>query len=348
MRLSMMVPGGGGMTVRDVVALARRAEQAGVHGVYLPEAWRSGFVTLTAVAAGTERLHLGPYVLNAHARTPMIAGMAAVDLDELSCGRLVLGVGSGNKVTNESYQGVPVVRPLEKMRDYVEVLRLVTTARYGDRVDFAGPRHSMTGWHAQVEPFRAAIPIVLAATSPRMTALAAEVADGAALGSLLSASYVADVASSSRRTAGDDFTIMAAAFLSVDADEERAREAARAAVVNLYAGKPHPHYDALLRAQGHEQSADAIVRAVALGKLAAARAAVSDEIVDTLTIAGTLDRCRARLAEYAPWTDELILMSVNAMRYQAGDHHVGGGTEELLGSFDPMLSLIGEGAPVLS
>ena len=87
-----------------------RAEESGFSGVYVAEAWRSGFVPVAAIAARTERVTVGPYVLNAHARTPMIAGLSAVDLDEVAGGRLLLGVGSGNRVTNEKYQGVPVRR----------------------------------------------------------------------------------------------------------------------------------------------------------------------------------------------------------------------------------------------
>jgi alkanesulfonate monooxygenase SsuD/methylene tetrahydromethanopterin reductase-like flavin-dependent oxidoreductase (luciferase family) len=339
MKLSMMLNGGGGTTVRDVVSLSREAEQAGVNGVYLPEAWRSGFVTLTAIAAATTELRVGPYVLNAHARTPMIAGMSAVDLDEFSGGRLVLGIGSGNKITNESYQGVPVVRPLEKMRDYVQVVRGVTHAHYGDRVDFEGPRHQMTGWHAQVEPVRESIPIYLAATGPKMTELAGDVADGIALGSLLSAPFITDIATRLRSRVGEQFGVMAASFLSVDEDVEAARSAARDAVVNLYAGKPHPHYDALLREQGHVEVADAITEAVAADDLRAAHDAVTDAVVDTLTIAGTAEDCLARLKDYSTVVDELLLMSVSSMRYQAGDRGVGEAQAPSI-VYGPLLELV--------
>ncbi|GAA1637702.1 LLM class flavin-dependent oxidoreductase [Georgenia ruanii] len=342
MRLSIMLAGGGGMRVSDMVSLAVRAEVAGADGVYMPEAWRSGFVTLSAIAVATSRLSLGPYVLNAHARTPMIAGMSAVDLDELSGGRLVLGVGSGNRVTNESYQGVPVIRPLEKMRDYLAVLRGVVEARYGQRVDYVGARHSMSGWHPQVSPVRSRIPILLAATSPKMAQVAYERADGLALGSLLTREYVAQARAEGQRAAGESFTVTAASFVSVDDDRERARNAARSAVVNLYAGKPHPHYDSLLRQQGFADVADAVGEAVEAGDLAAARSAVSDSVVDRLTIAGTREDCLARLEDYSDLADELILVNVNTMRYQAGDHAVGAAATGTQDSFSPLLGLIEE------
>ena len=349
-RLGLMVAGGGGMTVADMAELAARAEDSGFSGVYVPEAWRSGFVPVAAMAARTQRVTVGPYVMNAHARTPMIAGLTAVDLDEVAGGRLLLGVGSGNKVTNEKYQGVPVRRPLQKMREYVELLRLVTTARQGEQVDFAGQVHSMTGWRSQVDPHRPAIPIYLAATSPRMTELAGEVADGIALGSLQSAEFVRSVVAQARATAGSrPFGVMVAAFVSVDEDRERARSAGRTAVVNLYAGKPHPHYDSLLRQQGYVQLADDLTRLVAEGQLDKAHDAVPDEVVDDLVIAGTPDDCSRRLADYAGIVDEVVMVNTNGMRYRADDDRSAPSRHDLLDSFDKTFALArsvtGSGTP---
>ncbi|MEV0185352.1 LLM class flavin-dependent oxidoreductase [Streptomyces sp. NPDC050625] len=345
LRIGLMLAGGGGMTVGDMASLAARAEHVGFHGVYVAEAWRSGFAPLAAMAARTKRVALGPYVLNAHVRTPLIAGMSAVDLDEISGGRLVLGVGSGNRVTNESHHGVPVERPLRKMREYMDVLRLVTRARRGERVEYAGEIHRVSGWPCQVDPFRPSVPLLLAATSPRMTRLAAQVADGIALGTLQSAEFVGDIAARCRDIAGRaDFRVTMASLVAVDDDPERARDAARAAVVNLYAGKPHPHYDSLLRQQGHEDVADAVDRLVRAGDLEAARRAVTDEVVERLVVAGTPEECLARVRQYAGSVDELLFVGVHGMRYEAGSD-TGRARRHLLDSYRPLLAL-GEHAAV--
>jgi alkanesulfonate monooxygenase SsuD/methylene tetrahydromethanopterin reductase-like flavin-dependent oxidoreductase (luciferase family) len=337
-RLALMLAGGGGTSLRQLAALAKDAEDAGLAGVYLAEAWRSGYVPVAALAAATSRIEVGPYVLNAHARSPLFAGIGAVDLDEFTGGRLVLGVGSGNEVTNARYQGIPVRRPLRKMRDYVEVLRRVTTARAGQRVDYAGDVHATDGWYCQVDPVRDGIPIVLAATSPRMTGLAAEVADGVALGSLLSGAYVADIAAACRAASPrPDFRVMMTAFASVDEDRDRARRDARRAVVNLYAGKPHPHYDRLLRQQGFATVADRLGDLTAQGRTDEAHRAVPDEVVDSLTVAGTPDDCRTRLADY-PGLNDLILVNVNGMRYRTDPRPAGEVGTGLLDSYRPLLA----------
>src|SRR5699024_733912 len=91
MPVGVVLPGGG-MSIAEGVALAQRAENAGASGVYVVEAWRSAFVPLAAIAAATERVTIGPYVINAYGRTPWIAGLSALDLDDLSGGRVVIGV----------------------------------------------------------------------------------------------------------------------------------------------------------------------------------------------------------------------------------------------------------------
>ena len=326
------------MTVADMARLAGHAEEAGLDGAYLVEAWRTTPTCLAALALATERIRIGPYVMNAHSRSPLFAGMAAVDLDEIAGGRLALAVGSGNRITNEKYQGIPVVRPLEKMRDYLEILALVTRARAGDRIEYAGEMHSSSGWVSQVTPVRDRIPIHLAATSPRMEQIAASFADGVALGSLVSASFVADVRSRFVTSEQPDFEIRATAFVSVDDDPERAREATRRAVVNLYAGKPHPHYDALLRRQGFEETADLVSLHVEAGDLDKAAASVDDEVVDALSISGTAQDCKRRLAEYSGAADELILMNVGAMRFEAAPE-ARPDADSMLASYDALLAL---------
>jgi len=98
----------------ELVTVARQADSAGFAGFYMAEVHRSGFVPLTAVAAATQRMRIGPYVLNAYARSPLITGMSAVDLNEVSGGRLVLGVGGGNRIINEVWQGIAHERVLTR------------------------------------------------------------------------------------------------------------------------------------------------------------------------------------------------------------------------------------------
>lgn len=324
MQRGLIFPGGG-MAQRDMLAVARQAEAAGFDSLYVTEAWRSAFVPLTALALATERVRIGSYVLNAYGRSPFIAGMSAVDLDELSGGRLLLGVGSGNRHINADWQGIPHEQPYRKMTEYVENLKQILATPAGGRVSYTGEIHHMD-WTPAVTPVRKSVPIYLSAIFPRMVRVAGRVADGLALGAVLSAAYARDVIQPAARTAAEAagrdpvaLGFLMGAFVSVHDDREVARQTAREAICRLFAPLPHPYYDYLLREQGFAAAADAAQRYMPEGKLRRAAEAMTDEVVDTVTIAGTPEECRRRLADYEGVVDEVIFVNVSSLDGENSD-----------------------------
>lgn len=306
---------GGGMTVGDMTRIAQAAEAAGMSLLCVAEAWRSGWVPLTAMAAATERVRLGPYVLNAYGRSPLLAGMSAIDFNEFSGGRLLLGVGGGNRIINEAWQGIEHARVLSKMREYVGLLQRMARTRLGEQLSFAGRIHRMD-WAPSVEPAARPFPVYLAAVFPRMLSVAAAVADGIAGGATLSPAYLRDVlrphaarAASAAGRDADDLGWCAVAITAVDDDREQARRWAREALCHLYAPLPHPYYEYTMREQGFGAVADALLELAPKGDLEAACAAIPDACVDALTVAGTPAECRARLADYDGLLDDLLLLN---------------------------------------
>ncbi len=306
---------GGGIAMTDLVKLGRRAEASGFDAVYLTEAWRSAFVPLAAIATATERIRLGPYVLNAYGRSPFLTAMSAVDLDELSDGRLVLGVGGGNKLINEQWQGIPHERVLTKMEEYVTLLRQAARTGLGERLEFEGRVHRMN-WAPAVDPIRA-FPVILAGVFPRMVRVAGRCADGLAGGGVISADYFRDVVRPEACKAAADadrdpsaLSFLVAALVSIDDDRERARRRAREAICGLFDPLPHPYYEFTLREQGFSAAADAALKYVPTGQLDRAVDAIPDECIDRVAIAGTPDECRNRLASYEGVVDEVVCLNV--------------------------------------
>lgn len=308
---------GGGTTMQQLVALSVEAEAAGIDSIYLSEASRSGLVTLAAIAAATERVRIGPYILNAYARSAWIAGMSAIDLDEPSGGRLLLGVGAGNKHINEVWQGIPPKRVLRKMEEYVTLLKQIVSTRLGETVRFDGEVHTLD-WPPAVQPMRPSIPVYLSAIYPKMISVAGRVADGVALSSLMSPGYISDVIRPRAEEAGADagrdpseLGFITSPFVSVGADREAARDAARLALCRLYHPLPRPYYDFSLREHGFTKAADVATKYVPEGNMAKALEAMDDEVIDAVTISGTLEDCAAKLAAYEGVVDETVFVNVN-------------------------------------
>ncbi|MGH6784821.1 MAG: LLM class flavin-dependent oxidoreductase, partial [Sphingomicrobium sp.] len=303
MRQSLLLVGGG-VPLSQMVETARAAEAEGMDGVYCVEAYRSGFVSLAAIASATTRIALGPYILNAYGRSPFLTGLSAVDLDELSGGRLVLGVGPGNVHINDWFQGLETDRPLTKMREYVEIVRQMVRTPMGGAVRYQGKIHRMK-WEPRVAPIRPGLPVWMAAISPKMVRVAAAVSDGVAMGVLLSPEYIRErirpPAREAALAAGRDPATIAfpmAGLVAVDDDLDRARAAIKATICSFYHPIPHPYYDFLLREQGFARAADACTTYVPGGKIEAALDQIDDAVADTLAFVGTPAQCARRLAAY--------------------------------------------------
>lgn len=315
MRQSLMLHGIG-VPLAQVIDVARAAEDEGMHGVYCIEGYRSAFVPLAAIAAATARITLGSYILNAYGRTPFLAGLSALDLDELSGGRFVLGVGPGNEHINRVYQGVEPERPLTKLREYVELLQKIVRTPAGGAVNYQGQVHRMQ-WEPRNAPVRPSIPVWLAAIGPKMIKVAASVADGVALGVLMSPEYIRDKIRPSIReaaiAAGRDpsaVQVPMGGLVAVDEDLDRARATIKATICSFFHPLPHPYYDFLLREHGFSRAADACAKHGPKSEVEAAVDQIDDAVADRLAFVGTPAQCARRLEAYEGLVDEVVYLNV--------------------------------------
>ena len=299
-----------------IVTLAREGEAAGVESIYTVEAGRSALVPAAAVVNATSHARIGTYIVNAYARDPWLTGLAARDLDELSGGRFVLGVGTGNPHFNEWYMGIDSSKPIAKMRDYLEIVRAVVAGKAGEPVRHNGEVHSIR-WRATWDPTRESIPVYLSASGPNMVRLAGEVSDGVGVGIMSSVTFMRDIVRPNARSAAeavgrdpDALAFPMGSLVSVNQDAELARQATRAAICGLFHPVPHPYYDSQLRQLGFADFADQATALMPQGKIREAMALVPNEVVDTMTITGTPAECAARLTEYEGIADEVIAFRI--------------------------------------
>jgi alkanesulfonate monooxygenase SsuD/methylene tetrahydromethanopterin reductase-like flavin-dependent oxidoreductase (luciferase family) len=311
MKIGMML--GFEDSIKTMTTIASEAESAGIDSLYTVDAGRSATVTAAAVIAATERAQVGTYIVNAYAREPWMTGIEARDLNEISQGRFVLGVGTGNLHFNDLYMGINSKRSQAKMRDFIQIVRAVVRGSAGERVRYQGDVHRIR-WRATFEPTSPPPPVYMSASGPNMVRIAGEVSDGVGIGIMSSVEFVRDIVKPNARAGAeeagrnpDDLVFPTAATISINEDVEAARNASRAAICKLYHPIPHPYYDSQLRQLGFSEFADQATQLMPAGKLAEAMALVPDEVVDTMTITGNLEQCAARIASYEGVADELIL-----------------------------------------
>jgi alkanesulfonate monooxygenase SsuD/methylene tetrahydromethanopterin reductase-like flavin-dependent oxidoreductase (luciferase family) len=311
MKIGMML--GFEDSIKTITEIAQEAESAGIHTVYTVDAGRSATITAAAVIGATQRTRVGTYIVNAFAREPWMTGLEARDLNEISDGRFVLGVGTGNLHFNDLYMGINSLKAKAKMRDFMEIVRLVVRGQAAERVRYQGDVHRIR-WRATWNPTTPPPPVYMSASGPNMVRLAGEVSDGVGIGIMSSVAFVRDKVRPNARAGAEAanrdpnaLLYPTAATVSINRDVDAAREASKRAICKLYHPIPHPYYDSQLRQMGFEEFADQATELVPAGRLRQAMELVPDEVVDTMTITGNLEQCIARVRDYEGIADELIL-----------------------------------------
>ena len=136
MRAGMILMSG---SVKGDIELARRAEAAGFDSVFTVEFFnRHGYVPLGAMAQATSRIRIGTGIANAFTRSPLLHASAAMDLDEISDGRMILGLGSATRRMNEDWYGVPFSAPAARMTELVRLLKQAFASQAGGGFRFEG------------------------------------------------------------------------------------------------------------------------------------------------------------------------------------------------------------------
>ena len=166
----------------ETVEFVREAEKLGLDVCWVAEAWGAEAPSaLGYLAARTERMLLGSGIIQLGTRTPMAIARAAITLSNISGGRFLLGLGASGPQVIEGLHGVPFGRPLTRMRETVEIVRL---AAAGGKISFAGREFTIPLPGGEARPMRLSvraehpIPIYLATLSPTMLRLTGEIADG--------------------------------------------------------------------------------------------------------------------------------------------------------------------------
>ena len=286
-----------GRSLDSAVERVRLAERLGYNSAYTTHiAGRDSLTVLAAYAAATERLVLGTGVLPIYSRTPVATAQAAATVDEMSRGRLVLGLGVSHRVTVEGWYGQQIEKPVREMREYVSILRAMFRAEDPPQGERWPTQFRFSGY----EP-RADLPIYVAALSPAMLRLAGELGDGVILW-LCNPDYIRDVVvpevTKGRERAGrelDGFDVVAAVPSAVTDEPEAARGRMRGDLIPYFS---LPFYRAMLERSGFGDDIAGFDAGMEKGDTEAALGAISDRFLQTLVAVGDRGEAEATVRRY--------------------------------------------------
>ena len=300
-----------GVTPADQLRVAKEAEALGYDSVWAAEAYGSDAATMLAWIAGqTQTIKLGSAIFQMPARSAGMTAMTAATLDQLSGGRMLLGLGTSGPQVAEGWHGQRFARQLQRTREYVEVVRMALARErveyHGETLELPLPDGPGKALKLMIAPVQERIPIYLAAIGPKNTALAGEIADGW-LPAFFSPEHVAELRALLQEGAAragrslDGFDIAPSINFYVDDDLELARDVMRPALA-LYIGgmgsRKQNFYNQLAQRYGFEQAAREVQDLYLEGKKAEACTALPAELIDMLSLCGPADRVRERIAVF--------------------------------------------------
>ena len=284
-----------GRSLSDAVQRVKLAESLGYESVYLTHvAGRESLTVLSVYAQATERIRVGTGVVPIYTRTPATMAQTAATLNEISGGRMTLGLGVSHRPVVEGWHGQTIDKPVAEMREYASIVRAILRGEHPPD----GEKWK-TGFHLAGIETAPELPIYIAALSPAMLRLAGEIADGVILW-LCNPRYIAEVVipevSKGREKAGlpmEGFDVVAAVPGATTADPSAAWQAMRKDLIPYFG---LPFYRAMIERTGFEED----IRAydAAAGDLDAMQAAISDGFLAELTAVGDDAGVRAGLARY--------------------------------------------------
>ena len=300
-------------TQRENVEIAKRAEAARFDSVWAPEFHNhSGVLVLAAAALATERIELGTGIAWAFGRSPLLTAVTALDLDELSGGRFVLGLGTGTRRMRTDWLGAAAERPATRLRETIEAVRAVWDAAEAGAVDYEGELVKLrVRPYGRADQVRSRMPVYVAAVNAGMARMAGAVADGVVAHPMATGRYIDEVmrpaiaagAEAQGRSAAD-VAVADWVLLSVSDDREQARVDAKRQIAFHATVRT---YDGILDLHGFTDIAARIRELWRSFDLAGMTALVTDEMLDAMAVAGTPDECRAALHDRARSADRLLL-----------------------------------------
>ncbi len=303
----------------DIIGLAKEAENLGYDAIWSAESWGSDvFTPLAWIGSHTSKIKLGTGIAQISARTPAATAMAAITLDHLTKGRVILGLGVSGPQVVEGWYGQPFSKPLSRTREYVGIIKKILEREEpvsNDGEHYPLPYVGEGSWGLGkslkpiTHPLRANLPIFLGAEGPKNVSMTAEIAEGWL--PLYYSPYRQEVYADQIKDAKAGFEISAGVIINICDDVEKGlipvKNNLALYIGGMGAAKKNFHTD-LMGRMGFEEEALKIQELFLAGKRTDAAMAVPDKFADEISLVGPKERIKERVQAWrdTPITSLLI------------------------------------------
>jgi alkanesulfonate monooxygenase SsuD/methylene tetrahydromethanopterin reductase-like flavin-dependent oxidoreductase (luciferase family) len=279
------------LTIEQILECSKKLNDFKPDVIWIPETWgMENFSLLSLTSNQNTYSKIGSSIINIYSRSPSLIAMGAATVDTVSNGRLILGLGTSSKPIVEEFHGESFVSPLQRMKECVEIIRLLLT---GEKIDYSGQIFSIKNFSLLIKPPRKRIPIYLAAINQKMVDLTWDIADGVIF-YLRPKNEIKITLEKMQKTRKIESTIQIITCIHNDADKAISR-AKKTIAFYVSVGQVYREF---LASNGYKKEIENIFAEYEQTGLKNNYELVSDSLVRDLCISGTPNDCKKQLDEF--------------------------------------------------
>ena len=302
MRISCSL--GSMLSVNEVLNCAEMIAKTPTDAVWVPETWgMENFSMLGAVSSRTSTQKIGSSIINIYSRSPAAIAMGAVTVDTLSKGRLILGLGTSSLPIVETFHGYEFEKPLQRMKEYVEIIKLVSS---GKPINYSGEIFNLKNFTLLINPQRESIPIYIAAVNQKMVNLTWEIGDGVIF-YLRPKNEMKQTIQKMQLKRKIDVTCQIITCVSENS-EEAVERAKKTLAFYVSVGKIYREF---LANNGFEKETSNIFEEFKKSGFSSNHELVSDSMLKELTMCGTPEECKKQLDDFRQTGIDLPIIQFN-------------------------------------
>ncbi|MEX0764940.1 MAG: LLM class flavin-dependent oxidoreductase [Nitrosopumilaceae archaeon] len=279
------------LSVNDIIECSSILSNYNPDSIWIPETWGMEVSSMLSIVSQISRKpKIGSSIINIYSRSPTLVAMTAATIDTLSNGRFILGLGTSSEPIVQEWHGLKLEKPLQRMREYVEIIRLAVS---GKKVDYNGKLFQLKNFTLLIKPPRNEIPVYLAAVNQKMVDLTWEIADGI----IFYLHPISELQNTIQKMQSKKKIDVASQLITcVSDDEEKAVEKAKKTLAfYISVGKIYREF---LAKNGFKNETENIYEEFKKSGLTSNYKLVSDSMLDALVICGTPEDCRKKLERF--------------------------------------------------